>query len=143
MELFKPRAATFKNYKQREIDFYVSLVTLQRTMIYNKKEYVINSNAKEYRKSFRLSYSLVKFYTKHREEKKEYAFKRNYLLSKTRGIFSEQDYKRKKLADDFIIKKDQFDNLVEDYLRMFKIEKTYIDIKLKEEEAKAKKTSKN
>lgn len=138
MELFKPRAATFKNYKQREIDFYISLVTLQKTMTSNKKEYVVFSNKKEYRKAFRLSYSLVKFYTRHREERKEFAFKRNYILSKTRGIFSEQAYKRRKLGDDYLIKKDQFDSLVEDYLRMFKIEKTYE--MLKEEE---KKTSKD
>jgi len=136
MELFKPRAATFKNYKQREIDFYVSLTILQKTMISTKKEYVISSNAKEYRKAFRLSYSLVKFYTKHKEERKEFAFKRNYLLSKTRGIFSEQDYKRKKLGDDYLIKKDQYDQLVSDYLRMFKIEKTF-DL-LKEEEKPSK-----
>ena len=101
------------------------------------KCYFISSADKIYRKGFNLCYSLVKFYTKHREEKKEYQFKRNYLLSKTRGLYSNQKIKPSKLFEAYLVNIEQLDDLSKNYLKMFKIEKLYEQF-LKEQEEKKK-----
>ena len=126
--LFKPRGATEKNYMQYEKDLFIALETLKKVCQMGeieKKSYVISSTHPAYRKAFNLSYSLVKFYTKHREESKEYMFKRNFLLSKTRGIFSHQSKENNKFSDMYFIKIEQLDSLPSTYFKMFKLNKSF------------------
>ena len=140
MGIFKPRAAKESNYKKMELDLYINFVALQKTAQVDneeKKYYFISSGDKIYRKGFNLCYSLVKFYTKHREERKEYQFKRNYLLAKTRGLYSNQKVKKAKLYEAYLVRKDIIDELADNYLKMFKIEKLYENF-LKEQEANKK-----
>ena len=128
MGIFKPRAAKESNYLELELELYVNFVALQKTVQVDneeKKYYFISSSDKTYRKGFNICYSLVKFYTKHREEKKEYQFKRNYLLAKTRGLYSNQKVKKSKLFEAYLVRKEIIDELANNYLKMFKIEKLY------------------
>ncbi|MCR5231190.1 MAG: hypothetical protein K6B64_00915 [Acholeplasmatales bacterium] len=135
MKLFRPRSANEKNYKKLELDLYLNLVTLQKLAQEDTQEpkyYFISPSDKVYRQGYKLCYSLVKFYTKNREEKKEYQFKRNYLLSKTRGLYSNQKKKQSNLYEAYLVKKELIDALADDYYKMFKIEKAYDEVKKEE-----------
>ena len=138
--IFRPRGATQRNYMQYEKDLYIALETLkgmcQRGII-EKNNYIVPSNLPAYRSAYKYSYGLVKFYTKHREESKEFMFKRNFLLSKTRGLYSNQKIKPSKLFEAYLVNIEQLDDLSKNYLKMFKIEKLYEQF-LKEQEEKKK-----
>ncbi len=139
--LFKPRGATKKNYIARERDLYIALETFKEICKLGKIEkgyYIVQASNSSYRRAFDLSYSLVKFYTKYREESKSFMFKRNYLLSKTRGIFSNQEVDKSSLVDIYRIKCSQLDALPEDYFKMFHLNKTREVIPEIEEEEKEK-----
>ena len=131
MRLFKPRACKEKNYRQYEVDLYINLMTLAKMAEEDeleKKYYSIPVNSPVYRKCFDISYSLIRFYTLNKDINKEYQFKRNYLLSKTRGLFSNQKKKETHLVTTYLVKKEQLDMLPNDYFKMFKIEKQYEDM---------------
>lgn len=126
--LFKPKGATEKNFMQYEKDLYIALETLKEVCKHGEKEkdcYLIQSTNKAYRKAFNLSYSLVKFYTKHREESKEYMFKRNFLLTKTRGLFSKQESSKNALSDLYYVKCDLIESLPSNYFKMFHLNKSF------------------
>lgn len=123
MGLFKPRACKEKNYKKYELDLFINLKTLAKISeedVVNHSYYCIPINSPLYKKCFNISYSLIRFYTLN-IEKKEYQFKRNYLLSKTRGLFSNQKKKEGVLIETYLVKKEQLDLLPDDYYKMFKI----------------------
>ncbi len=114
LQLFKPRGATIKNYIQYEKDLYIALETLKEYCKQGEIEdkcYVISSNLPIYRKAYNLSYSLVKFYTKNRLESKEMMFKRNFILTKTRGLFSHQNVQKNTLSDSYLVSCEQLDSL--------------------------------
>ena len=126
--IFKPRGANKNNYIQKEKDLYIALETLKEVCKYSKIEkdcYVVTSTNSTYRKAFDLSYSLVKFYTKFREESKEFMFKRNFLLTKTRGLFSHQNTEKAALSDVYFIKCELIDSLPSTYFKMFHLNKTF------------------
>ena len=62
-------------------------------------------------------------------------FKRNYLLSKTRGIFSNQEIDKSGLVDTYRIKCTQLDALPKDYFKMFHLDKTKNVVAEEKEEA--------
>jgi hypothetical protein len=126
--LFKPRGATKKNYIAREKDLYIALETLKEVCKQGKIEkdcYVVTSSNPSYRRAFDLSYSLVKFYTKFRDESKEFMFKRNFLLTKTRGLFSHQENEKAAFADIYYVKCELMDSLPSTYLKMFHLNKSF------------------
>lgn len=128
LQLFKPRGATKNNFSKYEKDLYIALETLKaycKRGEIKDKCYVVQSNLPVYRKAFNLSYSLVRFYTKYREESKEMMFKRNFLLSKTRGMFSNQEVIHNALHDTYLINCKQLDELPSLYFNMFHLNKSF------------------
>jgi hypothetical protein len=115
MKLFGPKAAKEKNYKQMELDLYTSLTTFRSILQKDELEdgcYVVGTNEAAYRKCFNFCYGLLKFYTKHSDESKEFKFKRNFLLSKTRGIFSDQKLVKTKFLEAYYIEPKRLDRMI-------------------------------
>ena len=133
MSLFGPKAAKESNYKEKELDLYVELETwnsiLKTDELDEKGCYVVGVNEKQYRKCFNLCYGLIKYYTKHKDEGKEYQFKRNFLLSKTRGIFSDQKRLKTKFIECYYIEPAKLEKFINEYFTMFKLEKLYKELK--------------
>ena len=126
--LFKPRSANLKNYKQYEKDLYIALETLKAVCKQGKIEdkcYVFSSTNPTYRQAFNRSYALTSFYSKHREESKEFMFKRNFLLSKTRGLFSHQKSIQSGFSNIYYVSCELIDSLPSNLFKMFHLNKSF------------------
>lgn len=132
MNLFGPRAFKEKNYKQKELELYTSLQTFRSILQRDELEngcYLVGQTDKSYRACFNLCFGLLKFYTKHKDEAKEYQFKRNFLLSKTRGIFMDQKKYETKIVACYLIEPSKLDRMINEYYNMFKVEKLFQELK--------------
>ena len=129
--LFKPRSANYNNYIDYEQKLYIALETLKSVCERGKIEdkcYVITVTNPSYKSAYNLSYSLIRFYTKHLEEKTEYKFKRNFLLTKTRGLFSNQEKGTGGIAAIYLVPCELLNNLPKLYFDMFHLKKTFEEI---------------
>ena len=129
--LFKPRSANYNNYIDYEQKLYIALETLKSVCERGKIEdkcYVITVTNPSYKSAYNLSYSLIRFYTKHLEEKTEYKFKRNFLLTKTRGLFSNQEKGTGGIAAIYLVPCELLNNLPKLYFDMFHLKITFEEI---------------